>query len=61
MGSCIEERKKRAGKHERKKEENQQLNSVKPSSNLVKFRRYARTVLFDSVIIPVDSVIVTEN
>jgi len=41
VGSCIEERKKRAGKHERKKkEENQQLNSVKPSSNLVKFRRY---------------------
>jgi len=40
VGSCIEERKKRAGKRERKKEENQQLNSVKPSSNLVKFRRY---------------------
>jgi len=42
VGSCIEERKKRAEKkHERKKkEENQQLNSVKPSSNLVKFRRY---------------------
>ena len=41
MGSCIEERKKRAEKRERKKkEENQQLNSVKPSSNLVKFRRW---------------------
>ena len=44
MDSCLEERKTRAGKRERKKkEENQQekrKNSVKPSSNLVRFERY---------------------
>jgi hypothetical protein len=44
LDSCLEERKKRAEKRERKKkEENQQekrMNSVKPSSNLVRFERY---------------------
>ena len=44
MDSCLEKRKKRAGKHERKKKgENQQekrKNSVKPSSNLVRVERY---------------------
>ena len=44
MDSCLEERKTRARKRERKKkEENQQekrKNSVKPSSNLVRFKRY---------------------
>jgi hypothetical protein len=43
LDSCLEERKKKAGKRERKKEENQKekrKNSVKPSSNLVRFKRY---------------------
>jgi hypothetical protein len=44
LDSCLEERKTRAGKRERKKkEENQQekrKNSVKPSLNLVRFERY---------------------
>jgi hypothetical protein len=44
LDSCLEKRKKRAEKHKRKKkEENQQekrKNSVKPSSNLVRFERY---------------------
>ena len=43
MDSCLEEGKKKAGKRERKKEENQKekrKNSVKPSSNLVRFERY---------------------
>jgi hypothetical protein len=43
LDSCLEERKKKAGKRERKKDENQKekrKNSVKPSSNLVRFKRY---------------------
>jgi hypothetical protein len=44
LDNCLEERKKQAGKRERtKKEENQQekrKNSVKPSSDLVRFERY---------------------
>jgi len=43
LDSYLEERKKRAGKRERKKkEENQEekrKNSVKPSSNLVRFEK----------------------
>jgi hypothetical protein len=44
LDNCLEERKRRAGKREsKKKEENQQekrKNSVKPSSNLVRFERW---------------------
>ena len=44
MNSCLEGKEKGAKKHERKKkEENQQekrKNSIKPSSNLLRFERY---------------------
>ena len=44
MDSCLEGKEKGARKHERKKEEENQQekrkNSVKPSSNLVRFERY---------------------
>jgi hypothetical protein len=43
LDSCLEGKEKRARKRERKEEENQQekrKNSVKPSSNLVRFERY---------------------
>jgi hypothetical protein len=43
LDNCLEGKENRARKRERKKEENQQekrKNTVKPSSNLVRFERY---------------------
>jgi hypothetical protein len=43
LDSCLQGKEKEDRKRERKKEENQQekrKNSVKPSSNLVRFKRY---------------------